>query len=92
MALIIGHSQLKYFSEYVQDNSIQCLFSSGCTVEELATFPSVKEAVPAASVSIYKKNIYLFIIYVFVYLYTYARSGQDSALSLNSVSISVHTR
>ena len=49
MALIIGHSQLKYFSEYVQDSSIQCLFSSGCTVEELATFPSVKVAVPAAS-------------------------------------------
>ena len=27
MALIIGHSQVKYFSEYVQDSKIKCLLS-----------------------------------------------------------------
>ena len=70
MALIIRHSQLKYFSEYVQDSSIQCLFSSGCTVEELTTFPYAKEAVPAASVSIHQ-NIYWF-IHLFMYLFIFA--------------------
>ena len=72
MALIIGHSPLKYFSEYVQDNSIQCLFSSGCTVEELATFPSVKEAVPAASVSIHKK-IFIYLLFMYLFIFTRMR-------------------
>ena len=51
MALIIGHSQVKYFSEYVQDSKIKCLFSSGCMVEDLLTFPNSKEVISAASVS-----------------------------------------
>ena len=52
MALIIGHSQVKYFNQYVQDNRIKCYYSSGCKVEDLLTFPTIQEVIPAASVSI----------------------------------------
>ena len=52
MALIIGHSQVKYFNQYVQDNRIKCFYSSGCKVEDLLTFPTIQEVIPAASVSI----------------------------------------
>ena len=76
MASIIGQSQLKYFSEYVQDNSIQCLFSSGCTVEELATFPSVKEAEPAASVSIQKKYLLIYLLFMYLFIFTRMREAE----------------
>ena len=52
MALIIGDGQIKYFSKYVQDSRIQMYYSSGCRVEELVHLPAMKEAIPAASVSI----------------------------------------
>lgn len=52
MALIVGHSQVKYFSNYVQDNSTMCLFYSGCKIEDLLTYPAVLDAVPVVSVSI----------------------------------------
>ena len=52
MALIIGHSQVKYFKNYVQNSATKCLFFSGCKVGDLLTFPAVVAAIPTVSVSI----------------------------------------
>ena len=41
MALKIGHSQVKYFSNSVQERSTKCLCFSGCKVEDLLTFPAM---------------------------------------------------
>lgn len=60
MALIIGHSQVKYFNNYVQNSATKCLFFSGCKVEDLLTFPAVAAAIPAVSVSILLYFHYLF--------------------------------
>ena len=53
MALIIGHSQVKYFSNYVQDRSTKCLCFSGCKVEDLLIFPAVMDAILTVSVSMF---------------------------------------
>ena len=36
-SLILGHSKVKYFDQYVSTDDIQCLSYSGCTIEELLT-------------------------------------------------------
>ena len=84
MALILGHSQLKYFKNYVEDPSIQCFFSSGCTVEDLVTFPGVKEAIPAAKViNIFSLFLCLSILFIFTKLkvttHTHARTPSEFA-------------
>ena len=42
-------------------------FSSGCTVEDLVTFPGVKEAIPAAKVSdIFCLSVCLSILSIYI--------------------------
>ena len=59
MALIIGHSQVKYFSNYVQDRSTKCLCFSGCKVEKFTDIScGGGYAIPTVSVSMF----YLFVL------------------------------
>ena len=42
-SLIVGHSQAKYFDEYVCLPDIKCLSFSGCEIEALLPLPGVKQ-------------------------------------------------
>ena len=53
MALIIGHTQVKYFSNYVQDRSTKCLCFSECKGEDLLTFPALEDAIPTVPVNMF---------------------------------------
>ena len=44
-SLIIGHSQVKYFKNYVTLPGIICESYSGCKIEDLLQKPSVKSLV-----------------------------------------------
>ena len=53
MALVIGHSQTKYFKNYFDPkDNVEVLCYPGCKVEDLVLKDEVAEAVPKASVSI----------------------------------------
>ena len=66
-SLIVGHSQAKYFGEYVCLPDIKCLSFSGCEIENLLP-PSgvkqkwdtseVKKSIPEAEVSVFV-NIFI---------------------------------
>ena len=71
-SLIVGHSQVKYFHEYVCLPDIKCLSFSGCQIEDLLPKPDVKQRWDISQI---KKSIpecqvsdYLF-IYLFIYLF-----------------------
>lgn len=57
MALIIGHSQVKYLHQYIEDSSIITLAYPGSRIDQL--WSSVEDIVPAFEVSIqfYTLNI-----------------------------------
>ena len=42
-SLIVGHSQAKYFSDFVCLADIKCLSFSGCKIEDLLPMQGVKQ-------------------------------------------------
>ena len=50
-SVIIGHSHLKYFDEYIKDCSTEVISHRGCLVEELILFSDVKKAILECGVS-----------------------------------------
>ena len=53
MALVLGHSQTKYFKNFIgpTDNINVCSYS-GCMTEDLTTKVEIVKAVPSATISI----------------------------------------
>ena len=60
--MIIGHSHLKYFDNYIKDESTKVITHSGCLVEELILFSDVRKAVSECGVC-------MFIIIIITILY-----------------------
>ena len=53
MALVIGHSQTKYFKNYSGPTDNINVFSySGCLIEDLTMKVEIDKAIPSATVSI----------------------------------------
>ena len=53
MALVTGHSQTKYFKNYIDPaDNINVFSYSGCMIEDLTTKVEIDKAVPNATVSI----------------------------------------
>ena len=53
-SLIVGHSQVIYFSDYVCLADIKCLSFSRCKIENLLPMPGVKQRLDTSQV---KKSI-----------------------------------
>ena len=61
MALIVGHSQAKYFHEYIEDSSIVTLSFPGFKIEQL--WPEIKDIV-----SSFQVNTFLYILIALHYV------------------------
>ena len=55
--LIIGHSQVKYFENYLSVMNTKCEYYSGCLIEDLLKESSVKKLIPESQVIFI--NLYL---------------------------------
>lgn len=60
-ALIIGHSHLKYYDNYIKDPKTKVISHSGCMVEDLFHFEDVRKEIASSGVS--KLNIQLMFIF-----------------------------
>ena len=70
MALILGHSQVKYMHEYLQSDKIVTLCYPGFQIHEFMDMKIVTEMVPSFPVSI---NIIILynIMFVIIWLYSW---------------------
>lgn len=50
-ALIIGHSHLKYYDNYIRDPKTKVISHSGCVVEDLLHFKDVRQEIASSGVS-----------------------------------------
>ena len=50
-AIIIGHSQLRYFSNYISDPETFSVYDSGLRVEQLLSVPVISDSIKNVSVS-----------------------------------------
>ena len=48
--LIVGHSQVKYFKNYVSLPDTECLSYCGCRIEDLLREPEVRRLIPESQV------------------------------------------
>ena len=49
--LILRHSQVKYFPEYVSSEDIKCISDSGCLIEKLLDIPGASDEIKSKQVS-----------------------------------------
>ena len=49
--LILGHSQVKYFHEYVSSEDIKCISDSGCLIVNLLYVPGASDEIKSKQVS-----------------------------------------
>ena len=70
MALVIGHSQTKYFKNYSGPTDNINVFSYlGCMTEDLTTKVEIDKAVPSATISSYSLHSSKFALSVTCYLF-----------------------